>query len=293
MSDQYPIQKVRARMIALLEEAEVPSAQHDVDVLLCHALNLTRSSLTMNVVNGAFVSESDMQKVQVLIDRRTQCEPLQHITGIAPFRFLELEVGPGVFVPRPETQWMVGVALELLEDQLGSIAHPNVVDYCTGSAAIALSVATECPRSRVLAVEKSEQAAWWAHKNIQRIGGKNIQLLVQDAVEDIPEDIFDGTGIDLVLSNPPYIPSEAKPVMLEVELFDPPEALYSGHDGLDLIRLLSRKAIRQVNKGGYVLVEHGYQQGTEIRNIFERDGWHDPKTLFDLTGKERATLARY
>ncbi len=213
-------------------------------------------------------------------------EPLQHITGRAPFRSLELAVGPGVFVPRPETEQVAQFAI----DALRAVASPEPVgvDLGTGSGAIALAMATEVPYARIVAVENSPEAFIWARRNIEESGAENARVVFIDLADALPE--LDGT-VDVVISNPPYIPADAIPRDPEVRLFDPEHALYGGADGLDVVHAVSRTALRLLRPGGTLVIEHGELQGAEIRALLVADGWRGPATHRDFTTRDRATTA--
>jgi release factor glutamine methyltransferase len=224
------------------------------------------------------------------VARRENREPLQHITGRAFFRYLELEVGPGVFVPRPETEVMVGWAIDRLREL--DMAEPLIVDLCSGSGAIALAIAQEVPRSRVHAVELSPEALVWTERNIAALPeGSRVTLHHGDARTALPE--FEGQA-DLVVANPPYIPLEEwEHVATEARDYDPQMALFSGPDGLDMIRSLERAAHRLLRPGSWVAVEHSDQQGGAVQRIFlEEFGWAEAADHRDLTGRPRFVTAR-
>lgn len=224
------------------------------------------------------------------VARRESREPLQHITGHAYFRYLDLEVGPGVFVPRPETEVMVGWAIDRLREL--DIAEPLIVDLCTGSGAIALAIAQEVPRSRVHAVELSPDALVWAQRNVSRFPwGSRVTLHHGDARTALPE--LDGRA-DLVIANPPYVPLEEwENVAAEARDFDPQMALFSGPDGLDMIRSLERTAFRLLRPGRWAAVEHSDQQGGAVQRIFlEELGWAQAGDHRDLTNRPRFATAR-
>jgi len=221
-----------------------------------------------------------------VVARREAREPLQHITGRAYFRYLELQVGPGVFVPRPETESVVGWAIDAVRAM--DVVEPCIVDLCTGSGAIALALAQEVPRSRVYAVELSEDALKWTRKNME---GSRVELRQGDALTAFPD--LDGQ-VDLVVSNPPYIPlTEWEYVAPEARDHDPQLALFSGEDGLDLIRGLERTAHRLLRPGGVVVVEHADTQGGQVPWIFtEERGWADAADHPDLNNRPRFATAR-
>ncbi|HTJ69202.1 MAG TPA: peptide chain release factor N(5)-glutamine methyltransferase, partial [Actinospica sp.] len=220
------------------------------------------------------------------VARRENREPLQHITGRAYFRYLELEVGPGVFVPRPETEVMVGWAIDRLREL--DDREPLIVDLCSGSGAIALAIAQEVPRARVHAVELSDEALVWTRRNVE---GSRVILHQADARTALPE--LNGQ-VDLVISNPPYIPlTEWEYVAPEARDYDPDLALFSGEDGLDMIRALERTADRLLRPGRWLAVEHSDQQGGSVQRIFlEEYGWVEAGDHRDLTGRPRFFTAR-
>lgn len=235
-------------------------------------------------MRGDELSAADATALEGLVQRRAAREPLQHLTGRAAFRHLELAVGPGVFVPRPETE----IVAQFAVDALRGAAEPEPVgiDLGTGSGAIALAMATEVPHAAVFAAELSPQAHAWAARNAA--GVENLTLELVDLAEAFPQ--LDGTAA-VVISNPPYVPDDAVPRDPEVRLYDPPTALYGGQDGLDVIRVLSLRARALLRSGGLLVIEHAEQQGAAIRALLIADGWRAPATHPDLTGRDRATTA--
>lgn len=264
----------------------MPTPEADAELLLGHVLGITRGQVQAKAVTGAAVSPDDRIAFVEAVERRAAREPLQHITGLAPFRSLELAVGPGVFVPRPETEFVAQIAI----DALRAVASPQpcAADLGTGSGALALALATEVPHAAIWAVENSPQAFVWARENANRIGAANLQLVFADLVAALPE--LDGT-LDLVVSNPPYIPDDAIPRDPEVRLYDPAAALYGGPDGLDVVRGLSQRALALLRPGGTLVIEHGELQGAELRALLDADGWRATATHRDLLGRDRATTA--
>lgn len=263
-----------------LADAGVPSPRFDAEELAAYVHGVKRGELHT-------VPDSDFDaRYWEAVARREAREPLQHITGRAFFRYLELQVGPGVFVPRPETESVVGWAIDALRAM--DVAEPLVVDLCTGSGAIALALAQEVPRSRVHAVELDEGALEWAKRNTD---GSRVVLHHGDALHALPE--FDGR-LDLVISNPPYIPLEEwEHVAPEARDHDPQLALFSGQDGLDTIRGIERTAARLLRPGGMVVVEHADTQGGQVPWIFNEDaGWTDAADHRDLNNRPRFTTAR-
>ncbi|MGN6501535.1 MAG: peptide chain release factor N(5)-glutamine methyltransferase [Pseudolysinimonas sp.] len=280
------IQSLRTHAIRVLSEAGVPTPDADAELLIGHVLGLTRGQVQAKAVTDAGVGPDDAMAVIEVVERRAAREPLQHITGRAAFRQLELAVGPGVFVPRPETETVAQLAI----DALLAVPSPAplAIDLGTGSGAIALALATEVPHASVVAVENSPRAFVWTKQNAREVAAPNLRLVFADLAEAVPE--LDGT-VDVVVSNPPYIPVGAVPRDPEVRLHDPEHALYGGVDGLDGVRAVSLRARALLRPGGTLVLEHGDLQGPEIRALLASDGWRAPVTTTDLLGRDRATTA--
>ncbi|MGH3319393.1 MAG: peptide chain release factor N(5)-glutamine methyltransferase [Streptosporangiaceae bacterium] len=273
-----------ARATSRLAEAGVPSPRGDAEELAAWAHGVRRGELH-TVSDGAFDAH-----FWAALARRVAREPLQHITGRAYFRYLELSVGPGVFVPRPETEVVVGWAIDALRAM--DVATPIAVDLGTGSGAIALSLAQEVPRVRVFAAEIDERAYAWAERNVSdNPAGARVRLYRSDFAA-VPRELR--ATVDLVISNPPYIPlSEWENVPTEVREYDPPPALWAGDDGLDAIRVVERTARRLLRPDGVIVVEHGDRQGLDVPRLFpERRGWRDAVVCRDLAGRDRFVTAR-
>jgi len=275
-----------AAATAVLSSADVPTPSVDAELLLAHATGVERGVLLARAVTRSPVTREQVESLVALVSRRASREPLQHITGTAWFRSLALQVGPGVFVPRPETEGVAQLAVDAL--RAAPSAEPLAVDLGTGSGALALALATEVPHSRVWAVEISPEAAAWTRRNIDSVGASNVTLVLGDMTDALPE--LDGRA-SVVVSNPPYIPLGMVPRDPEVRLHDPSTALYGGEDGLVLVRALSLTARRLLHPGGALVIEHGEQQGAAIRGILDADGWRSPETQPDLTGRDRSTTA--
>jgi release factor glutamine methyltransferase len=286
MADPIPLHEALARATERLARAGVPDPAVDAELLAGHALALGRGGVQAAALRGTVLSAQEGAAVDALVRRRETREPLQHITGAAPFRHLVLRVGPGVFVPRPETEIVAQLAIDAL--MAAASDSPVAVDLGTGSGAIALSLATEVAHARVYAAEKSAEAFAWARENFAATGAANAVLQLVDLADAFPE--LDGT-VSVVVSNPPYVPDGAIPRDPEVREYDPPQALYAGADGLDVVRVLSRTALRLLRPGGALIVEHGEWQGAAIRDILAHDGWRAAATHPDLTARDRATTA--
>ena len=272
--------------VARLAQAGVPDPDVDAELLAAFALQTGRGGVQAAAIRGDALPEGTIQQLETLVDRRATREPLQHITGLAPFRHLELRVGPGVFVPRPETEMVAQLAIDALA--AAASPAPIAVDLGTGSGAIALAMATEVPHARVFAAENSVDAFVWTKENFERAGADNATLAFIDLAQAFPE--LDGT-VSVVASNPPYVPDAAIPRDPEVRFFDPPAALYGGEDGLDVVRILSGVGLRLAHPGGTIVIEHGEWQGEAIRDLLAADGWRAASTHPDLTMRDRATTA--
>lgn len=272
--------------VALLEGAGVTNPRVDAELLVGHVLGLSRGGVQAAAITNPGLPEADAATIAELVRRRAAREPLQHITGRAPFRSLELAVGPGVFVPRPETELVAQYAIDAL--QAAASAQPIAVDLGTGSGAIALAMASEVPHARVFGVEVSPLAFTWTKQNVRESGLDNIRAIFTDLAVALPE--LDGT-VAVVISNPPYIPVGAVPRDPEVRLFDPEIALYGGEDGLDIVRSVSTTARRLLHEGGTLVIEHGELQAAEIAELLAADGWRAISSHRDLLGRDRATTA--
>ena len=271
---------VLAEAATRLRDAGVPSPEHDAAELLAHVLGTDRSRLPLvDEVPAAVLVEYD-----ALVARRAAREPLQHLTGEAWFRHVRLEVGPGVFTPRPETELLAGWAVEAA----GNLEAPVVVDLCTGSGAIAKAVADEVPQARVHAVELDEPAYRWAERNL---AGTGVDLRQGDFATAF-DDLLD--AVDVVVCNPPYVPLEAwESVAVEARDHDPHLALFSGDDGLDAIRLLAVRGAALLRTGGVLGVEHADVQGDAVPEVLLGTGrWAEVRDHPDLTGRPRFTTAR-
>ncbi|BDZ38656.1 peptide chain release factor N(5)-glutamine methyltransferase [Microbacterium suwonense] len=276
---------VRLRsVVQQLTDAEVPDPVVDAELLIGHVLGLSRGEVQAALIRGEDIDDADAERLTTLAARRAAREPLQHLTGTAAFRQLELAVGPGVFVPRPETETVVQIAIDALQESASPA--PIAIDLGTGSGAIALAMATEVPQSRVFAVERSPEAHAWAARNTADAG--NLTLVLGDLATAFDE--LRGTA-SVVISNPPYVPDDAIPRDPEVRLHDPAQALYGGPDGLDVVRVISRRAQELLHPGGLLVLEHGELQGASIRALLEADGWRSTATHEDLTRRDRATTA--
>ena len=281
------LNEVLRRASGYLRLHGVPQAAVDAQLLAAHVLTaetgeeITRGRLQALALIGRQISESFAEDFAEHIATRARRVPLQHITGRAYFRGLELAVGPGVFIPRPETEILVG---RVLQDVDARPAEAKVVDLCTGSGAIAAAIAQERPKVQVTAVELSDLAHAWAERNL---AGSGVRLIHDDAGQALPgeENTF-----DVVASNPPYIPTVAVPQDPEVAEHDPAMALYGGsEDGLAIPARIVTRAWQLLKPGGFVIVEHAETQREGMRTVLERAGFVALESIDDLTGRPRHT----
>ncbi len=279
----HPVRPLLVAAADQLRAAGIDSAAQDARILLAFVsgVELVRLPLLTEL------DDDHVRRFRRLVAERAARVPLQHLTGRAHFRHVTVEVGPGVFVPRPETEVMTGWAIERIA-AMTTLAHrPLVVELCAGSGAIAKAIATELTRVDVHAVERSETAAAYARRNL---ADTLVELHVADMATALPE--LDGT-VDLVIANPPYIPLEAyASVPPEVRDHDPVESLFSGPDGLDAIRVVAATAARLLRPAGFVCVEHADIQGDAAVEVLVRDGaFRGVRDHPDLAGRPRFVSA--
>lgn len=294
MNDEHApqITDLLSELRSQFTEAGIGDPDVDAELLVGHVLGESRGAVQASAIMGKRLTEAQASRLRDLSELRAQRVPLQHLTGRAPFRSIELRVGPGVFVPRPETETVAQFAV----DALGAAATtaPLAVDLCTGSGAIALALAREVPNARVWAVEKSAEAHAWAAENVAALGDGRVELIHGDLADFVPGRLAPAElagNAHVVISNPPYVPNAMVPRDAEVRDHDPELALYGGNDGLDVIRVISGIAMQLLLPGGSLVLEHAEGQGAAIRELLARDGWRACATHPDLTGRDRATTA--
>jgi release factor glutamine methyltransferase len=269
---------------SLLRNAELPdspTARLDAELLLAAALGKPRSFL--HTWPERIVSSEAALAFDGYLQRRRTGEPVAYILGLQGFWNIDLEVAPHTLIPRPETEMLVETALELLP---GAIAH-RLLDLGTGTGAIALSLAKDRPQWTLTAVDRVEEAVELAERNRQRLHLNNVRVLQSHWFSAVDDQRF-----DLILSNPPYIASN-DPHLVEGDVrFEPSSALVSGDDGLDDLRLIVSQAPAHLEAGGWLLLEHGYDQGAAVRELLDRHGFEQIQTRRDLGDHERITFGR-
>ncbi len=244
-----------------LKNANVSSPRFDAESLVAFVLNTSRNRVGLI----AEISDDQYREIEKLVEKRVRRIPLQHLIGEQGFRHLVLKVGPGVFIPRPETEILVESVIRYIKEI--NKEKVLVIDYCSGSGAIALSIAKECPNVEVFAIEKSIDAYKYLESNYQNyekeITAHNSKVnLINADIKDELEELTNLIGkIDVVVSNPPYIPDNMVPKEIEVKDHDPAIALYGGKDGLEIVRIVIDNSQKLLKKGGLVAIEHSDIQG--------------------------------
>lgn len=278
-----------------LSRAGVPSPDVDAIALVAHLLALSPSEVRTAAARGDRLPEHiDRDTFATRVLRRSEREPLQHITGVAHFRTIDLEVGAGVFIPRPETEVVAQAAIDAARRiGPGKDGIVRVTDLCAGSGAIGLSVATEVPTAHVSLLEASDEASVYLRINARRQPvdvHARVRTMMGDARRCLHQ--FDRCA-DVVVSNPPYIPPDAIPREVEVAKYDPPQALYGlGEDGLKLPRAIVNEAARLLRVGGAFVMEHADSQGAALREyVASSQWWENVETHQDLNGRDRFVVA--
>jgi len=274
-----PVREAIAEAAAVLAEAGIDAPRNDAELLAAEVLGVPRGALAL----ASFDADTD-ERFAELVRLRAARRPLQYLTGWAPFRLGEVAVGPGVFIPRPETELLVDWGLARLR---GAVA-PIVVDLCAGTGAIALSVVQEHPGARVYAVEYAPDALEWLRRNAS---GSDVSVVEGDVTDPATLSTMDGQ-VDLVLCNPPYVP-DGTPVQPEVAGHDPYQAVFGGSDGLDVIRPVIHRAAGLLRPGGWLGIEHDDSHGEAVPALLVgARAYADIKDHRDLAGRPRFATAR-
>ena len=271
--------------VALFEKNQISAV--DAEILLAHVIGVSRKQL---ITSTWELPESELERVRDefngLVEQRLLGKPVQYITGSAPFRYLELSVGPGVLIPRPESEILVDRVIGFLQSSADKEQAKSVVDLGAGSGAIAIAIATEAALKElevtVVAVEKSPEAAHWLNQNISKY-----ELPTRVVVEDVTT-ALDGVKADVVVANPPYIPNHER-LPQEVIGFEPEMALRGGAgDGMDLPKIFIAAATRLLKPGGYFIMEHHETQRELVKNALQSE-FKNIQSISDLTGRDRFT----
>ena len=268
---------------SLLRNAQLPDSpteRLDAELLLAAALGKSRSYL--HTWPERIVSSEAAQVFADFLSRRRAGEPVAYILGQQGFWKLDLEVAPHTLIPRPDTELLVETALELLP------ATPaRMLDLGTGTGAIALALASERPAWQVVAVDRIDAAVALAERNRQRLQLNNVHVRTSHWY-----DALDGELFDLIISNPPYIRAEDPHLVAGDVRFEPSSALVAGQDGLDDLRVIIAQAPGHLLRGGWLLLEHGYDQAADVRELLSQQGFGDVCSRIDLGGHERISLGR-
>lgn len=293
---------------AMLRASGVDTPEHDAKLLAAEVFGVDLQTVDKAMLMGSETSElakqgakqsgedAALKRFHTMVDRRSKREPLQHITGHAPFRYLDLKVGPGVFIPRQETELVVQEGVDWITKH--GMYSAKVADLCAGSGAIGLSFVTEVPGSEVWAVEKSEQTAQWTRVNLNETAKKypsiasNYHLEIADATQTPTLNQLDGT-IDIVLTNPPYVPLADIPQQPEVRDYDPDLALYGGSaDGTLIPERIIARAAKLLKNGGLLVMEHDITQGERLSAFALSYGFSNVMVHNDYTGRPRYMTAK-
>ncbi|MDO5737181.1 MAG: peptide chain release factor N(5)-glutamine methyltransferase [Propionibacteriaceae bacterium] len=268
------------RAAGTLHAAGLPSPVPDARILLTHVLGSNHALLIV-----PDLTDSQRTEFNHMVSRRASGEPVQHITGVAPFRYEELRVGPGVFIPRPETELLVEEALHMLAAR--PVTERRVVELCAGSGAITLSLAKELGGLQLHAVEISDRA--WPYL-VENLEGVDVELRHDDMTNAFHE--LDAL-VDLVIANPPYVPEMDREILpSDVVGVDPEGALFSGADGMDALRAVHDVARRLLRPGGWVMAEHDEKQSTDVLELFGSPDFESTVDHRDLNDRPRYVVAQ-
>lgn len=260
-------------------DLDLREARLEAQILLCHALGVARAWLISHDRDP--LAEPAVLTYSALLTRRLAGEPIAYIVGYREFFGLEFNTTPAVLIPRPETEILVELALARIAEEQAC----KVLDLGTGSGAIAISIAMNRPLAAVTAVDQSQQALAVARDNAARLEAPGLRLLHSDWF-----DALDGEMFDLIVSNPPYVEAADSHLLRGDVRFEPLSALASGPDGLDDIRSIAAAAPQYLKPGGWLMLEHGYNQGEACRDILRRQGFSAVETICDLAGLERVSM---
>jgi release factor glutamine methyltransferase len=281
----------------LVQTLQLPAdeARVDAQTLLRHALDVTRAWLIAHADHA--LGSEEQARFEGLLQRRLRGEPVAYILGSREFYGLDFSVAPGVLIPRPDTETLVEAALRLIPETppspqpspaSGRGSTLRILDLGTGCGAIAIAIAVHRPAAAITAVDQSEAALAIARKNAEKLGATNLRLLKSDWFSALKDERF-----DFIVSNPPYI-ADADPHLSQGDLrFEPSSALASGTDGLDDIRRIVATAPAHLERGGWLLLEHGYDQAERVAGLLKEAGFTEIGHATDLAGIQRVTLGKF
>lgn len=269
-----------------LTRSGVASPQVDAELLLAHVTGVSRGEVLAWVHTDRSLTADQLVDWDRLLARREKREPLQHLTGTAAFMSFEVSVGPGVFVPRPETQALVEAAIDQALAMAVGEEGVRILDLCSGSGVVAISLARAIPHANVSAVEASPEALAYLERNVENLA-PNIRVVALSVAECAEE--FGDSGFDMILANPPYVPVSEVPNDPEVATYDPAMALFGGADGLDIVHHIQALVNSHLRPGGYLAIEHSNLQGDAVRAIMNSAGMRSVSTEKDFAERERFT----
>jgi release factor glutamine methyltransferase len=292
----YALDKVKGSA-EYLTKFDIHDAYREAELIISHCLNISRIVLYKD---NPQISESVDTEIEALLQRRSKREPLQYILGYTEFCGLKIKVGPGVLIPRPETELLVeeairkvtGCKLQVTSQNSSFILHPSslqILDLCTGSGCIALAIARAFPGIDIYGTDTSSKALGYALDNAKVNNIQNVMFLKGNLFESVGKDLT----FDLIISNPPYIKrSDMKNLQPEIKDWEPLNALDGGEDGLDYYRMIIPEARNYLKEKGYIMVEMGVSQADAIGRIAENAGFTDISLIKDYSGIERILTAK-
>lgn len=286
MAEQWTLRRMVAWITADLEKRGNPSARLDADLLVAHALDVKRIALYLDLERP--LVDAELARIRKLVERRRAREPIAYILGEREFYGRRFEVTPDVLIPRPDTETLVDEALAILR---AGAPEGRVLDLCTGSGAIALSLAAELPERRVVATDLSEPALAVAARNAAQLGvADRVELRAGDLFAALPT----GERFAMITANPPYVGADELPTLAaDVRDYEPHLALDAGSDPLVFYRRIAREAPVSLAPGASLLVEVGYTQAGDVAALLRAAGLSDVRTRKDLAGIERVVIGRH
>ncbi len=268
---------------AYFEKANVPNPRLDVELILAHVLRLKRMELYLQFERG--LTSQELDSLRPLVKRRADREPLQHILGTIDFFGLELQTTPQALIPRPETEILVQTAVVVL----GKESDAKIGDVGTGSGAIALAILHACPSVTCVATDISQEALTLARSNAEKIG---LSVRIDFRLGNLFETMLPGETWDMIVSNPPYIPSDQIPKLQPEVRHDPIQALDGGIDGLEIVRKLISDSTNFLKKNGWLIFEIGHDQSSEVKKLLEANEYTSVEIVQDLQKYPRVVKAQ-
>lgn len=285
MSNEFTIEEALKTAMISLKKSGSDSPSLDAAVLLCHVLDKTRSYLL--TWPDRLLSSEQWADFDTLLRRRLTGEPVAYIVGMREFWSLPLKVAPSTLIPRPDTERLV----ELTLDKVVS-GSESILDLGTGTGAIALALASELPKSRVLGVDLRDEAVQLANENALRLDITNVRFMQSSWFDSIGKENC-GTKFALIVSNPPYIEKNDPHLHQGDVRFEPISALVADEKGLADIKQIASEACQYIAQGGWLLFEHGFEQGEEVRLVMQNLGYTNVSTEKDYASNDRVTLGQY